>query len=291
MDFSPCFIELAQAPGTEPSVCVPSASQLDLSKNIIGGHYEHEHDGDAKIVADPEGVQAIAGALRLNGALTSVDLKGNELGDEGWGAIFAAICGNKDSKIMSMDASCEDISPTGVQLIAEALRTSVTGALTSLLLAENELGDDGAVALSIGFKENKSLTSLDLRGKGYGGGCIGPLGATALASAIAVNGALTSIDLSNNNLTHYGTNMKGIKELAAALGVNGALTECNLQSNCLGAKGWTAIFTALRDSKVSKISTWDLHAEDGIKASIKPLAEYIAVSGGLTKMRYVSPQT
>ena len=42
----------------------------------------------------------------VNGALTSVTLRDNKLGDEGWGAVFAAICGNKDSKIMSMDASC-----------------------------------------------------------------------------------------------------------------------------------------------------------------------------------------
>jgi hypothetical protein len=69
----------------------------------------------------------------VTGALTSVNLSGQEIGDEGWGAIFAAICGNKDSKIMSLDASCENISPDGVQLIAEALRTSVTGALTQVL--------------------------------------------------------------------------------------------------------------------------------------------------------------
>ena len=64
--------------------------------------------------------------------MTSVDLSGNKLGDEGWGAIFAAICGNKDSKIMSMDVSSENIGPVGVKLIAEALRTSVTGALTEV---------------------------------------------------------------------------------------------------------------------------------------------------------------
>ena len=65
--------------------------------------------------------------------MTSVKLRGNKLGDEGWGAIFAAICGNKDSKIMSMDVSSENIGSAGVQLIAEALRTSVTGALTQVL--------------------------------------------------------------------------------------------------------------------------------------------------------------
>ncbi len=57
---------------------MPSASQLDLSGNIIGGHYEDDgydsDTGDNKqiFVADPEGVQAIAGALRVNGALTQV---------------------------------------------------------------------------------------------------------------------------------------------------------------------------------------------------------------------------
>jgi hypothetical protein len=63
-----------------------------------------------------------------------LNLEGTELGDEGWGAIFAAICGNKDSKIMSMDVSSEriPIGPAGSKLIAEALRTSVTGALTEV---------------------------------------------------------------------------------------------------------------------------------------------------------------
>ena len=107
---------------------------------MIGGHYEdqnYEWGGEEHLstifVAEPEGAQAIAGALRVIGALTSVDLRGNKLGDEGWGAIFAAICDNKDSKINAMDASSESIGPDGVKLIAEAFRTSVTGALTQVL--------------------------------------------------------------------------------------------------------------------------------------------------------------
>ena len=70
---------------------------------------------------------------------------------------------------------------------------AVCASLTSLSLAENELGDDGAVALSTGLKENKSLQSIDLQGKGYGAGQIGPRGATALASAIAAIPSLTSV--------------------------------------------------------------------------------------------------
>ena len=74
----------------------------------------------------------IASLISVNGSLTSIKLRGNKLGDEGWGAIFAAICGNEDSKIMSMDASDENIGTAGVKLIAEALRTSVTGSLTKM---------------------------------------------------------------------------------------------------------------------------------------------------------------
>jgi hypothetical protein len=74
----------------------------------------------------------IASLISVNGALTSIELRGNKLGDKGWGAIFAAICGNKESKIMSLNASSENIGPAGVKLITEALRTSVAGALTEV---------------------------------------------------------------------------------------------------------------------------------------------------------------
>ena len=72
--------------------------------------------------------------------------------------------------------------------------------MTSLSLAQNDLGDDGAEALSIGLKENKSIKMLDLSGKGYGDGLIGPRGATALASAIAVIASLTECNVRGNAL-------------------------------------------------------------------------------------------
>ncbi len=90
----------------------------------------------------------IAALIRVNGASPSVKLWGNEFGDEGWGAIFDAICGNKDSKIMSLDASSENIGPAGVKLIAEALRTSVTGALAVTNLLGNELDAESAKMLA-----------------------------------------------------------------------------------------------------------------------------------------------
>ena len=76
----------------------------------------------------PVGANAVAAMVAVTGSLTSVELRGNKLGDKGWGAIFAAICGNKDCKIMSMDTSYENIGPAGGKLIAEALRTRASQA-------------------------------------------------------------------------------------------------------------------------------------------------------------------
>ena len=226
-----------------------------------------------------EGVTAIADALRVNSALASVKLRDNHLGDEGWGAIFAAICGNKDSKIMSMDASSEHIGPAGVKLIAEALRTSVTGALTSINLSENRLcgiwNDDhgnekgtytaeGITAIADALRVNGALTSIDLSinqlcgtGTDYQGneqGTYTAEGIKAIADALRVNGALTALNLSSNDIgSHWDYDQdeivstpEGPKAIADALLVNGALTECDLIGNYMGEEGEASIRNAVQ---------------------------------------------
>ena len=111
---------------------MPPSLQLDLSYNRLCGV---SRNGFEKYTV--EGITAIAGALRVNASLTSIDLRANNLGDEGWGAILGGICSNKDSKITSIHASGEEISRAGAKLIAEALRTSVTTSLTKLDVSFN----------------------------------------------------------------------------------------------------------------------------------------------------------
>jgi len=170
--------------------------QLNLANNRLCGTQEGKYT--------LKGINAIADALRVNGALTSVKLRDNELRDKGWGAIFAAICGNKDSKIMSLDASSENIGPVGVKLIAEALRTSVTGGLTLVDVRQNNIAGDGAAQLAaavlgnlkiemfneIPIKEMRadSFMELDLKGKG-----VGVEGGMVVASLLPVMGALTEV--------------------------------------------------------------------------------------------------
>ena len=79
----------------------------------------------------------MAPAIAVSASITHIgagglDLRSNDLGDEGWGAIFAGVCSSKVSKIASIDASNKGIGPKGAKLIAEALRTSVNASLTSV---------------------------------------------------------------------------------------------------------------------------------------------------------------
>ena len=212
--------------GTEP------VESLDLS---------NKHLGAASAIV-------IASLIGVNVALTSVELRGNQLGDEGWGAIFAAICGNKDSKIMSLDASCEHISPDGVQLIAEALRTSFTGGLTKISLAQNDLEEEGTKAICEALKQNKTLKELDLSG----------LGRSNIGRA------------------------SGAKHVADMLGVNCALTELSIYGNHVGDEGVGAICEAIQSNKETKLASLNLGFNSIHQVGAKYVEAMVAVTGRLT---------
>ena len=58
-------------------------TELDLSHNGI----------------DDAGAEALASALRVNGVLTTLDLRANDLGDEAKGVIRDAVSGRKGFKL------------------------------------------------------------------------------------------------------------------------------------------------------------------------------------------------
>ena len=179
---------------------------------------------------------------------------------------------------MSMDASSENIGPVGVKLIAEALRTSVTGALTKLSLAQNKLEEAGTQAICEALEQNKMLKELDIRGRGiFGNSNIGgKAGVNHAAKMLGVNGGLTKISLANNKLGEegtkaicealeqnktlkeldisgnmYGSNIggsAGVKHVAKMLGVNGGLTALDLSSNDVKDEGVSAVCEAIQSN-------------------------------------------
>ena len=85
--------------------------------------YAKDSDGDIKMT-NLAGAKAIAAALEVNSALTSIGknglhLKDNGIGD-GWSTIIGGVCASKVSKISSIDASGQDIGPAGAKAIGEA---------------------------------------------------------------------------------------------------------------------------------------------------------------------------
>jgi Ran GTPase-activating protein (RanGAP) involved in mRNA processing and transport len=184
-----------------------SLTELDLKRKCVG-------------VA---GVMVMAGLIPVMGGLTALDLSSNDLEDEGVSAVCEAIQSHKETKLASLNMGKNPIGPVGAKSVAAMV--AVMGALTSLDISNNIMGDDGVKPICEALKQNNSLKVLDLNASNTRGGNIGPQGAKYLADMLSVNRGLTSLNLSGNDLTNYGRDMTGIKKLAAALGVNGALTQ------------------------------------------------------------------
>ena len=72
-------------------------------------------------------------AEHLHLACSRRSLRGNKLGDEGWTALFKALCENKGDKIESWDLSGEGVGPETAKALAEYI--SVSPALKSVKCA------------------------------------------------------------------------------------------------------------------------------------------------------------
>ena len=87
----------------------------------------------------------------MSAALTSINLRRNELGTAGWCAIFNALRDNKENTIASWDLSpldgdSEIIDAKVAKAIAEYV--AVSGALTSLNLSDNKICAEGINAIA-----------------------------------------------------------------------------------------------------------------------------------------------
>jgi Ran GTPase-activating protein (RanGAP) involved in mRNA processing and transport len=215
--------------------------------------------------------------------------------------------------------SSERIGPAGSKLIAEALRASVTGALTELNIAGNSIKDEGITAICNAVQGNK-LTKLNVAGNN-----ISQVGATAVAAFVAVTGGLTALDLSQNDLKDEGVSAVceaiqsnketklaslnfenngigpvGANAVAAMVAVTGGLTVIDLSGNQLcgiwtdwrgqhgtyTAEGITAIADALRvNGALTEIDvSWNFFGPEGAKV----FADALRVNGALTEVRWPS---
>jgi Ran GTPase-activating protein (RanGAP) involved in mRNA processing and transport/serine/threonine protein kinase len=162
--------------------------------------------------------------------------------------------------------------------IAKALMDPHTNVQT-LRLCDNNIGDEGAIALADQLKSNSTLKSLELHNCGCFLGnkdpcnIIGVEGALAIAEALKSNSTLVSLELSNvyGYLVHYNhqgnkIEVEGALAIAEALKLNSTLQTLGLQSNNIGVDGATAIAHALKSNSTLK-DLWLGHNNIGVEGA------------------------
>ena len=233
----------------------------------------------------------IASLISVNGSLTSLNVHSNSLGAEGAAALASALAAI--GSLTSVDLSENHLTNrgrdmTGIKQLAAAL--GVNGSLTALDLSYNSFEDEGLSAVCEAIQSNKEtkLSSLNFKNND-----IGPVGANAVAAMVAATGSLTSLDLSNNALCGMATygggtyTAEGITAIANALRVNGSLTELSIYGNRVGDEGVGAICEAIQSNKETKLASLNFGYNGMGPVGANAVAAMVAVTGSLTKMRYV----
>ncbi len=111
--------------------------------------------------------------------------------------------------------------------------------LTTLLLSNNFISNEGAQAINDALKTNNALTILDL-----GINSISNEGVQEIAAALKTNNTLTTLYLNNNSISN-----EGAQAIAGALAINNTtLTRLYLGKNRIGAQGAQAIVRALANN-------------------------------------------
>ena len=106
------------------------------------------------------GAATIAGALLDGADISTINLRGNGLGDDG-ATLMAVALELKESPLRVLSLWSNDISDAGAIKLADAL--AVNTSLTTLDLAGNSIGEAGADRLTAAVARNRRLASLDLR--------------------------------------------------------------------------------------------------------------------------------
>ncbi|KAI8599884.1 hypothetical protein EDD21DRAFT_432081 [Dissophora ornata] len=195
------------------------------------------HLPKASFEIKPRSIQAsefriFANSLKTNTTLTTLDLRGNSIGNEGALALSEALKTN--TTLTTLNLWMNSIGKEGALALSETLKTNTT--LTTLDLEGNSIGNQGALALSKALKTNTTLTTLNLAGNS-----IGKEGALELLEALKTNTTLTTLNVRDNSI-----GKEGALALLETLETNTTLANLDLQSNLIENEGALALSEALK---------------------------------------------
>ena len=168
-------------------------------------------------------VKLLAGVIKFNRSLTSANLGGNNIGDDGAKDLSEALKTN--STLKTLELIDNDIGSAGAQSLADMLK--VNRALTTLNLAGCGIGLPDGWSLehkTHGISDRQYTNHEDSKWLTYRpGNATGTCtGVEALAQALNVNKTLTFVDLTHNDITFEGKNklrdaVKGNKKIKLKL--------------------------------------------------------------------------
>ena len=187
-------------------------------------------------------VSSLFKALKANSSLTSLNLEGNFIGEDGASFLSHALKAN--SSLTNLNLSINSIGDAGASSLSKTLKAN--SSLTNLNLSYNRIGDAGASSLSKALKENSSLAVLGLTDN-----FIGDTGASCLSKALKANFFLADLNLSCNRIGDTGAS-----SLSEALKENSSLAVLDLTGNSIGDTGASCLSKALTAN--SSLDTSDL---------------------------------
>lgn len=162
-----------------------------------------------------QGAAMVAEIIEKKPTLRHLDMRYNEIGDEGVTAALAdALAKNTSIKYLYLEGN--GITNVGCSALAKALQ--VNSSIEELYLGANDIGPEGAASLAQVILTNTTLNKLFVDGNQ-----LGPQGATAFSEALeSLDGkaTLTQLYADNNNL-----GKEAAKRLAKALNSNTAIQD------------------------------------------------------------------
>jgi len=211
----------------QAAACHRDLRLIDVQNNRVGG----------------VGLKNISRAMERN-RYFSVNISGNEIGDEGTEHLIGAYkrFGGKGSHSI-LNLCRNDICKNGAEHVGQLLKNN--DFVSELNLAFNTLGAKGVEYL---VRHIATPTSCVLRNLNLQSNCLGDEGAEEVSKIVALNiPTLLKLNINNNEITD-----KGAVHVARAMEKNTTLQTLLMSHNSVGANTVAVLVDIIRNSKILK---------------------------------------
>ncbi len=164
------------------------------------------------------GIIVLADALKTNGTLLHLDVRGNSIRNDGAIALGSLLKVNSTLQSLLMEWNCVGVFDSGMHALAESLTFNQT--LQTFDLRNNKVSGAGAAMLAKALRHNTALRHLDLRWNS-----IGTTGARAFIDMLKVNIVLHGLELTGNDVSE-----DALRAVTASLLKNGERHALTLES-------------------------------------------------------------